>query len=56
MNDKEKEKARDKIRMLEGRPPHNSPSNPCYGDGYFATSIERDYGMSISDLKKKVGM
>ena len=56
MTEKEKEKARNKIRMLEGLPPYNTPSNICYGDGYFAQSIIREYGMSIEELKKKVDM
>jgi hypothetical protein len=56
MTDAEKRKARDEIRMLEGLPPHNHPGNLCYGDGYFAKSLVDKYGVSISELKKKVGM
>ena len=56
MTDKEKRKARDEIRMLEGLPPHNHPGNPCWNDGCFAQSLIRKYGVSLTELKKKVGM
>lgn len=56
MKDAEKKTARDEIRMLEGLPPHNHPGNLCWSDGYFAQSLVRKYGMSLTELKKKVGM
>lgn len=47
-----KKQAREELRMLRGEAPHNIPSNICFGDGYFAASIERKYGMSIAELDK----
>lgn len=32
-----------------------TPSNPCYNDGYYAQSLVKKYGMSISELEKLVG-
>lgn len=52
-----KKEAMDKIDKLEGVPPYNTWSNICYGDGYFAASIIRQYGdkagdQSISGIKE----
>lgn len=33
----------DKLRILHGLPPYDTPSNICRSDGYFAKSIERDF-------------
>jgi len=44
----------DKLKKLDGLPPHGG-FNMCAGDGYFANSIIRDYGMSLADLRKAVG-
>ena len=43
------------LKKLYGLPPYDSIANPCLGDGYFASSITRDYGMSIDELEKIVG-
>ena len=51
----DKKKAIDELKKLEGLPPHDGGGNICRGDGYFAVSLERKYGMSIKDLQKKVG-
>ena len=32
-----------------------TPSNICYGDGYYANSLVTKYGMSTSELMKIVG-
>lgn len=56
LTDQQKKEARDEIRMLEGLPPHNTPSNICFGDGYFAKSLIHKYGMSIRELKTAVDM
>ena len=53
-DDKTRAEIIDKLKKLDGLPPHHG-FNPCAGDGYFADSIVRDYGMSISELKKAVG-
>lgn len=45
---------RDDLAKLDGLPPYNVPSNPCYGDGYFALSLERKYGASLDELRKAV--
>lgn len=50
LDDETKEQARDDLRKLRGQAPHNTPSNICYGDGYFAASIENKYGMTIAEL------
>ena len=47
-------KATDDLAMLKGDPPYNIPSNICYGDGYYAASLERRYGMSIEELERIV--
>lgn len=44
-------KLRNDLDMLLGRPPHNVPSNHCYGDGYFANAMEREYGYPINELQ-----
>ena len=43
------------LKILRGMPPHDSWSNVCYGDGYFARSLETKYGADISSLEKVVG-
>lgn len=50
------EKLKDELRMLKGFPPHNKASNICWGDGYFAKSLERKYGKKISELEKISGI
>lgn len=50
-----KAKAIDELKMLCGLPPHDGGSNICCGDGYFAMSLVRKYGMEIEDLKRAVG-
>lgn len=46
--------AYDKLKKLHGLPPHGR-NNPCYADGHFAKSLERDYNMSIVELENWVG-
>jgi len=48
-------RARDMLAMLDGKAPYNTMSNICWGDAYFGMSIEREFGMTIEDLRKKVG-
>ena len=55
MNEKIAKTARDELAMLNGTPPHDHESNICYGDGYFANSLIRKYGMSIEELEKASG-
>ena len=50
-----KKEVRDKLRILHGDPPHDTWSNYCYGDGYFANSLVRMYGMSVKELEEKSG-
>jgi len=52
---KQKAEIIDKLKMLDGFPPHNEGGNFLMGDGYFANSIERKYGMPLSQLQKEVG-
>lgn len=42
----------DALRMLYGLPPHDAGSNICRDDGYYAQSLEKQYG--IEALKKAV--
>jgi hypothetical protein len=45
--------ALDDMKKLRGLPPYNE-TNPCYGDGYFAASLERKYGCTLEELAKAV--
>lgn len=54
LDENTKEQARDDLRKLHGHAPYNTPSNICYGDGYFAASLVTKYGMSITELEKAV--
>ncbi len=42
------------LKTLYGIPPHDTWSNYCAGDGYFARSLEDKYGCSIEELRKAV--
>lgn len=46
--------AKDDLAILYGHAPHDSWSNHCYSDGYYANSLERKWGMSTSDLAKAI--
>lgn len=46
-----KEATRD-LRMLN-EPGYGGGMNICYNDGYFANSLIRKWGMSISELQKR---
>jgi hypothetical protein len=51
------EKLKDNLKKLYGLPPYNTPTNICYGDGYFAASIERDFAKEdISKAEKELGL
>lgn len=52
----DKAQAREDLQKLWGLPPHNIPSNHCWGDGYFAASIRTKYGVEIQELAKLVGI
>ena len=41
----------DDLKILYGLPPHDSMSNYCQGDGYYANSLVKKYGQSIEELK-----
>mgnify|MGYP005870276485 CR=1 FL=1 len=49
-----KRRARDDLKRLYGRPPHNDPGNLCRNDAYFARSLVFKYGTSLSELEKAV--
>jgi hypothetical protein len=38
------------IQKFLGEGEYNTPSNPCWGDGYFAKSLEEKWGKSIEEL------
>lgn len=49
----EAERARKKLDTLDGKGP-GGKLNFAYGDGYFAVSIKREFGMPVEDLRKEV--
>jgi hypothetical protein len=44
------------IKKFFGITPYNGPENILRGDGYFKISIEKKYGDSIENLRKKAGL
>lgn len=56
LTDAKRREALDDLKKLRGLPPYDNWSNICYGDGYFANSLVRRYGMSISELEKATGL
>lgn len=46
------EKLKDDLKKLNGLSPYNTPSNICWGDEYFAKSIELRY--TREEIKKAV--
>ncbi len=52
----EKIRAADDLKKLLGLSPYDTMDNPCYGDGYFAKSLEERYGMPIRQLRKETGV
>lgn len=48
----ETDKLFDELDMLAGRGKHNNPGNICWGDGIFAQSLVKKYGMSIAELER----
>lgn len=40
---KDLDKCIDELKKLHGLPPYNCPSNYCYGDGFFASSIVLEF-------------
>ncbi len=56
LSDQNKAKALDDLKKFYGRAPYDGGSNIVRGDGYFARSIEKRYGMSIPELARVVGL
>ena len=50
LSDLEKAKALESLKMLYGDAPYNKWSNFVSGDAYFASSLEKKYGMTIKEL------
>jgi hypothetical protein len=48
--------AAEDLKKLRGLPPYNTPSNTCWGDGYFAASLRKKYGVSIEELERLTGV
>lgn len=45
------------LKKLYGLPPYNTWTNLCYGDGYFAKSIQEKFSQDeINKAKKKLGI
>lgn len=51
LSKKERKEARNDLKILYGDPPHDTWSNHCYGDGYYANSLKRKWGMSLEELE-----
>lgn len=49
-----KAEAIDDLKKLNSVPPYDG-FNPCGGDGYFAQSLVKKYGMPVDQLEKAVG-
>lgn len=49
-----KAKAIEMLARLDGKAPYNTPSNICWNDAYYAKSIEREFGMTLKELRKAV--
>ena len=48
-------KAIDDLKKLHGYPPYDDAANPCTGDGYYAASLEKKYGVDdLDELEKFV--
>lgn len=54
LSETDRKNAQDDLNRLDGKPPYDDPGNPCRGDGYFALSIEKKWGMSISQVRRLV--
>jgi hypothetical protein len=55
LTEKQRREARDELAMLDGAPPHNTWSNICYGDAYFAASLTRKYEVGdLTELRRAV--
>jgi len=50
----DRREAIDDLKKLNGLPPYDG-FNPCAGDGYFALSLTKKYGMSVEELSDAVG-
>ena len=44
------------LRMFYGLPPHNTWSNHCFGDGYFAVALKKKYGKEPEELARGIGL
>lgn len=51
----QKNKAWEDLLMYYGLPPHDVGYNIVEGDGHFAASLARRYGMNIEQLSKGLG-
>ena len=51
----QKQAAVDKLKKFHGLPPYDDGGNIVRGDGYFARSLERKYGMGLDDLERISG-
>ena len=43
------------LKILNGMPPYDDAGSFCRGDGYFAKSLVKKYGVPIDQLEKLVG-
>lgn len=51
------EELEEMLRKLYGLPPYDNWSNICYGDGYFAKSIQEKFSEEdIKRTKKRLGI
>jgi len=52
--DKVPQKLIDDLKKLAGLPPYDEPSNLVRGDGYFAASLERKYGLEMVEAARQL--
>lgn len=55
LTNEQKIQARHDLAKLEGLPPYDNWSNICCGDGYYANSLIRRYGMDLIKLGVECG-
>lgn len=55
LTDAQKARAIQQLSKLDGIPPYDGGSNIVRGDGYFAKSIEAEYGLPLNLLCRASG-
>ena len=45
---------KDDLAKLDGLPPHDTPSNTCWNDSYYAKSLEKKYNKTLAELRQLI--